>query len=83
MNHNSTHVRWFKARAKALLAEYRAGDEAARALFHRWNRDGPAGLQKMQHALARSTGYRSWHALLAASEETLARSVRVLEGKLS
>lgn len=82
MNRNPDSVRWFKERAKALLAQCRAGDAVAMALFNRWNSDGPIGLQKVQHALARSMGYRSWHALLAASEETRTRSVRILEGKL-
>jgi hypothetical protein len=79
VNHDPESVRWFKARARSLLESYKDGDEPTRRFFHYWNKTGPAGLQKMQHALARSTGYRSWHALLAATEKTRQESIRILK----
>lgn len=64
-------VRWFKQKAKELLKSYKAGDEMTQTMFWRYILDPRAevGLQRMQHALARSVGFNSWHALLAASDK--------------
>lgn len=61
-------IRWFKARAKALLKSLDRDDDARERVSAVLRDDGNVTLQKVQHVVAVEAGFPSWKDLLDAKD---------------